>query len=402
MDFSTKGYPAGNGVTAGEGNKVDTVPQEDDVTARWLLNSSNSLPTTSDKYMSFATFQLIQILTNCGFNTLLLVLGVPANALSCAVFYRQGLRDRMNFCLFCLAIVDGLYLCTVFMVGAHCMVSQIDQKAGSILSVYGRYYLTIFSEGLMHCSALITVIISVERCLCVVFPMKAATIMKTRTMAGIILLSCVLAQLLCCSAFVKRGVEVEYHPDTGKAMPKVSLGDVYLRFPEVFDGISFFVSVLLKLITFVVVSISTAVTVYTLQRAIAWREAASSSTSEKQTSRAQLALVKMLVVVSAIYVACAVPSVVVTAVRSLVADFQVWGPYPYTVMSSLMMAQVPHQAKQHGQPRRLHDQVVPFPTRSGGAAAMCGDGLPSLLEKGNGRRVNPVLKPEGGVPCCRA
>lgn len=34
------------------------------------------------------------------------LLGLPGNVLNAVVFYRQGLRERINLCLFALAIVD--------------------------------------------------------------------------------------------------------------------------------------------------------------------------------------------------------------------------------------------------------------------------------------------------------
>ena len=41
---------------------------------------------------------------------LLFLIGGPANVVNMAVFYKQGLRERINLCLFALSLADELYL----------------------------------------------------------------------------------------------------------------------------------------------------------------------------------------------------------------------------------------------------------------------------------------------------
>ena len=41
---------------------------------------------------------------------LLFLIGGPANVINMAVFYKQGLRERINLCLFALSQADELYL----------------------------------------------------------------------------------------------------------------------------------------------------------------------------------------------------------------------------------------------------------------------------------------------------
>ena len=38
------------------------------------------------------------------------LIGGPANVINMAVFYKQGLKERINVCLFALSLADGLYL----------------------------------------------------------------------------------------------------------------------------------------------------------------------------------------------------------------------------------------------------------------------------------------------------
>ena len=41
---------------------------------------------------------------------LLFLIGGPANVINMVVFYKQGLRERINLCLFALSLADELYL----------------------------------------------------------------------------------------------------------------------------------------------------------------------------------------------------------------------------------------------------------------------------------------------------
>ena len=41
---------------------------------------------------------------------LLFLIGGPANVINMAVFYKQGLRERINLCLFALSLADELYM----------------------------------------------------------------------------------------------------------------------------------------------------------------------------------------------------------------------------------------------------------------------------------------------------
>ena len=44
------------------------------------------------------------------FLPILFLIGGPANVINMAVFYKQGLEERINVCLFALSLADGLYL----------------------------------------------------------------------------------------------------------------------------------------------------------------------------------------------------------------------------------------------------------------------------------------------------
>nr|KAG5706421.1 hypothetical protein BaRGS_032814 [Batillaria attramentaria] len=131
---------------------------------------------------------------------------------------------------------------------------------------------------------------------------------------------------------------MSYDADTGKMVSNWVLTDVYKNNKQLLDDVTImFTTLALKIGTFVVIIAATALTVFKLKQAIAWRQ---NTSRDDRANRAQTSLAKMLVVISCVYIACAVPSVVTAIVRYLVDEFQPWGRYSYTALCTLMLAQV--------------------------------------------------------------
>ena len=93
--------------------------------------------------------------------------------------------------------------------------------------------------------------------------------------------------------------------------------------------------------TFAVVIIATAITVVQLKRAIAWRHGSSSSSS---SGTRDVALVKMLVVVSLIYIISSAPNIALGLSRLLVPDFLHTRRYANIFLASHLMYLVLAQA----------------------------------------------------------
>lgn len=108
--------------------------------------------------------------------------GVTTNVINCMVFVRQGLRDRINLCLFSLALADTSFLLFMFSAKFFTFLGLFDRD----LEGYWRqkHTNTVLGPmlGTMNISNLMTMIISVERCICVVSPFTAKRFLKTRYM----------------------------------------------------------------------------------------------------------------------------------------------------------------------------------------------------------------------------
>nr|KAG5709631.1 hypothetical protein BaRGS_001681 [Batillaria attramentaria] len=121
---------------------------------------------------------------------LLELFGVAGNLLNCVVFTRNGLGDRINLCLFCLSVADAGFLISIFIAKNHSLLALFDDELERFWSAAYVAYTPTFVLGFLNLSNLLTMVISLERCACVLFPFTAKRIMKTKYMAVAVVAVC--------------------------------------------------------------------------------------------------------------------------------------------------------------------------------------------------------------------
>ncbi|KAL8618733.1 hypothetical protein ACOMHN_015144 [Nucella lapillus] len=282
---------------------------------------------------TYQTFEKIAVLyVSAG----VFVVGATSNVLNCVVFFRQGLRDRMNLCLFCRALVDLLFVTFVYVICSHFNVGYFHPGVAEWGKYYSRKYFTGIYRGFLYSSGCLTALIALERCVCVVLPLKAASLLRTRTMAALIAGIVGLIQLAAVLYPLQLRIGYRTDPDTGKTSVFLSATEFYyshkLLYTIVEDTIQM---VVIPFGTFIVVVISTIVTVLELNLRSRWRQL--SSFSDGAATRQQVKLVKMLVVVSCIYIVTAAPNVALGLARSLVPEFRHTRRYANIFLASHLM-----------------------------------------------------------------
>ena len=293
-----------------------------------------------DNIISYETYLLMERGLFCYAIPTLFLVGVPTNLLNCVVFYRQGLRDRMNLCLFCLALVDMLFVALFFTLSSHCALGNyVDAEVARWWKIITRKYLTGVYRGFLFSSGCLTMIISVERCLCVFLPMKAMTLMKTRTMAALIAATILTLQSLCLLYPLKLDL-VEHRNARGTndtAIFVVHFTQLYAHSPALQILENVILMTVIPFFTFAVVVVATALTVIQLRRAIVWRRSsasASTSASAANITRKERGLVTMLVTVNCVFIITASPNIALGLTRSLVYDFWLTRRYANIYMSA--------------------------------------------------------------------
>ena len=103
----------------------------------------------------------------------------------------------MNLCLFCLSLLDGMLVVFMSLACTYCVVRFFRPD----LQTWWKYSVRIRVFGLVRalvlCSGCLTMIISVERCVCVFLPLRATSLIRTRTMAVIVFTTIATIQAIC-------------------------------------------------------------------------------------------------------------------------------------------------------------------------------------------------------------
>ena len=103
----------------------------------------------------------------------------------------------MNLCLFCLSLVDGLFIISYSLSGSHCVVRVFRPDLQMWWKWLMHSYIAGLYRGFHLCSGCLTMIISVERCVCVFLPLRATSLIRTRTMAVIVFTAIATIQAIC-------------------------------------------------------------------------------------------------------------------------------------------------------------------------------------------------------------
>ncbi|XP_025099131.1 uncharacterized protein LOC112566917 [Pomacea canaliculata] len=281
----------------------------------------------ADTSLLIATHLLVIVIIG-GIGTVAVSLfGVLSNVVNCLVFYHQGLRDRMNLCLFCLALADFCFLMCSAMYGIV-IVFIVFRLRG--FGEEENMKFVNYGVGIVHAfrttSGLYVMVIAVERCVCVAFPFRASSLIRTRTMAMFLSAIALICQLgFICQPLKFNVVETKIG---GVRQWRFAPSPLWLNNRVVIDIIVHVIfNISVPLITFFIVSLATFITVIKLASAMDWRRK-TSSTSTDQNER-QVALTKTLVLASCVYIVSTTPTVLTKVVRVFVEEFSAFGVYAH-------------------------------------------------------------------------
>ncbi|XP_076464666.1 uncharacterized protein LOC143296534 [Babylonia areolata] len=235
---------------------------------------------------------------------LLFLIGGPGNVINMAVFYKQGLKDRVNLCLFALSLADELYLIAAMFHHAELVHTQFSStdRYGPMFTFLANNNFAGFL-GLMYVSMVLSAIIASERCLCVLSPLNFHTLIRTRTMAVVIVFVYLLAAGPYFIVSLRMHIGCVYDPSTGFVSQVADIGAFYKTHKALVDRLDSFVyGVGLPGVVMVVVVTATIITVVKLRQVVTWRTETSSSISPRE-----VALTKMLIGTSILFIICVFP-----------------------------------------------------------------------------------------------
>lgn len=235
---------------------------------------------------------------------ILVVVSVPTNIINMAVFYKQGLKERINLCLFWRSFVDCVNIIQIYLLHADTMhvAFRTLERHGVILQFYSRNRL-LFLTGLCWVSASNTTIIAWERCFCVVSPFHSRRFLKNKTMIIIFGVLLVVILGLDYIAVLQWSVTCMYDPVTNTTSTIMYPSKEYLEnmdLVETLQGTVF--GTIIPGFCITTVTVTTIITSVYLRKMGTWRRS-SNPKSAVMTAR-DMSLTRTLVALSVLFIVC--------------------------------------------------------------------------------------------------
>ncbi|XP_025082575.1 uncharacterized protein LOC112557110 [Pomacea canaliculata] len=283
-----------------------------------LLLLPSAMSSTSPRdLMSYNDYLTMLSVFNCVLKPVIIAVGVPTNVISCVVFWRQGLRSRMNVCLLALVLVDLCFLLVAMAFMVCFFLELIDPVRFDGLYISLQGHIVGVNHGFRIASGCITMVIAVERCLCVLFPLKAASLISSRGMAVI------MVGIVCLTQVGYFSMPATYVVRWTNSTPRYVLtksSDLFMQNQKFFTVLEKIIMMnVVPITTFIITCLTTGLTMVKLTAAITWR-GKMSSTSEQGQDR-HTAVSKMLVVVCGVYILSSIPCVMVYVSTLVTEEF---------------------------------------------------------------------------------
>ena len=164
--------------------------------------------------------------------------------------------------------------------------------------------------GFTSVSQVLSAIIASERCFCILRPLRSKAVLRTSTMTAVVVAAFVLVVAPHFLIMTKYRIVCARHPLTNTELWTPVPGDFYLRNRRLIDTLDAAVfGAGLNCLAMAVVMATTAVTAVKLRQAAEWRAGSSSSSSDAAASSSsrELALTRMLVYNSGLFIVCVCP-----------------------------------------------------------------------------------------------
>ena len=196
--------------------------------------------------------------------------------------------------------------------------------------------------GFPSVSGFLSTLVAFERCLCVVSPLKAKSVIQTKTTATIIAIGHVIIVIGSYVIVARYRVVCILDPLTDEWINSLYPSDFYINNKELVDFFSAIIfGISLPGIYTAGVSISTVVTVVKLRRMSEWREQSSSSASLScgASSVKDVTLTRMLIGTSCVFLVCITPLFLFYIVLPFVPELSLNGKYHNTYLLLILIQQ---------------------------------------------------------------
>lgn len=300
-----------------------------DIPAQSWLNDSDShisvtqsfeidTPRTKQKIVPDDVAFVYFVVVKCGFYEAVSLFGITTNVCNVIMFCKLGFKDSFNISLMALSISDLGSSVVLFWMGMCFnplfIFSDVPFDTLSLVYLTGGWVRIYFTRT----TSWLTAMISGERCLCIIAPLKVKTIVTRRRSIYTIIAIFVSMSFTMPPVYYSTGLDWKWYPDRNKTL----LGLVFTEDrPQVYNGIMI-ANLILGFMSFFCVILSTTLLVSRLNQKSKWREASvkAQDNLETITTRDQR-VSKMVILISAIFMTCLLPGVMLSIVMLFVPEF---------------------------------------------------------------------------------
>ncbi|CAL1538305.1 unnamed protein product [Lymnaea stagnalis] len=270
----------------------------------------------SDELLAtFMGTNLVVILTVLGFA------GIVFNIINITVFVSLGFSDTTNISLLGLATADIGVLLPV--IGYSVLYNPLTLQVTPFETIDAVNYVVLGSTHVLFCriAGCLTAFITFERFMCVAFPLHVKAIVTHKR--TILVVVGIYATLVAST--LPQYLANQIAPRFNAQFNITVIGIVLSPSADQLENFTLTVDIVAQVASFVIVVASTLGLVRSLVSVAKWRSSTSSSALSLKVSGRDKQLVKMVLLISVVFIACSLPTVVGNLVMVFVKDFNVKG-----------------------------------------------------------------------------
>ncbi|GFR80302.1 chemosensory receptor A [Elysia marginata] len=283
--------------------------------------SHNAMPAILHEPISDEELSYLSLVLKLIVNPALEVLGIFANFINMAVFYKMGLSDGVTQNFFILSMSDCLIL-AIALVNSITYILQERIYAGKHPYVeivhLASFLATTFPQTF---SLIITVVIAVVRCCCVAMPLRVKYLLTAgRQLAAILVFS---TGALCMLMYAFAPLRVIYiHSERVNSTLPMFINLKWYAY-TLFTNIFFNIGFVIVIICVIILTIS-------LNRSSKFRETSTSGadvTKQTKEGRKEARVVKTVVFLCIIFILCYLPTMIFSIFGHVESEFSKTGFY---------------------------------------------------------------------------
>jgi hypothetical protein len=259
----------------------------------------------------------------CG--SIIATFGIISNIINITVFIKQGFGDTVNVSLFALAMSDLSSL--LILQWINLLKNPLFFNSGVPLIINEFFYLTGgHPHGLfVGLTSWITVYITLQRCLCVLIPLKVKTVVTPKL--TVIVLATIFFTLFASGLPEYLTAYIDWKFDT--TSNRSLLGLLFTEGRDKMAILSFTIAAYTQIISFLLVVIFTTILVIKIKQKVKWRSAIShtGTDSSKGEQNKDSKTVVMIILIAVIFGVCYIPMIMTYMATSFVPEFSIVGRY---------------------------------------------------------------------------